>query len=661
MNNTTLQSRPYRSHRVPACDRCRRRKIRCNITATGQPCELCAEKGLSCLFTGTRTSNARPPAAHPGRPSPARAGRRSRLENARPSSVSRARASDSAVSEGSPTAPRHLRDTSAPSTRNGDRAVSGPAGEASIVIGPLVAEDVQILQRYLTAEPRTGLHSSQPYSVVSNAPGDPMIYLALPRHREGLKLAKDSGRSQREILDQILGPKKQEVVQLYFTHIHPAFPVLDEELVSGLDGPTLSSTLLCEIYAISLTFWNFSDTLKHHHCPSEQYFWNHAIAALQEDFLAPNLYTLYSSMVDLLGRPVGSIQGNIMNSGRTTALAHSLGLNRDPSEWRTATREKKMRIRIFWGCMVLDQWSSFAHGVPPSILRRQYDVPLPTLSMLLTPGNETIERVQAAECFIQLCRLSQILGDVLPLVYDLSEPDKEIWRKLRRLECDLDEWEQKLPEFLQVGAVENATSVSGASSLHFGYLSVRMLTCRLSYRVAAREKGSDAPDVRQYHFTTLRRAATRIADFVCLLKSSHLREFWLSFTGHLLVSAATVLLRCAIDTANATVAEECRNTLKTLRRRLHLAKSKDNWDLADMFIKRCDEPISRIIAPLDFPMRDREVGTVHATQATEENQQLGTQEETPDLGTSGYPELNIPIGPLDSDCPWESLWDILES
>ncbi|KAL1648124.1 hypothetical protein SLS58_002451 [Diplodia intermedia] len=236
-----------------------------------------------------------------------------------------------------------------------------------------------------------------------------MVYLALPRHREGLELARDSGRSQREILDQILGPKKQEVIQLYFTHIHPAFPVLDEELISG---------------------------------------------------------------------------------------------------------------------------------------------------------------------------------------------------------------------------------------------------------VAAREKGPDAHDVRRYHFTTLRRAATHIADFVCSLKGSHLGGFWLSFTGHLLVSAATVLLRCAIDTTNATVAEECRSSLRTLRSRLHLAKIEDNWDLADMFIKRCDEPISRITALSDSTTRDQEVGTVPETQAAEESQQLGTQQEPLEFGIRDYPDLNS-FGPL--DYPWESLWDMLES
>ncbi|EKG17962.1 Transcription factor fungi [Macrophomina phaseolina MS6] len=522
----------------------------------------------------------------------------------------------------------------------------------------MVAEDVHILQQYLASEPRTSPRPRQPYNVVSNAPGNPMIYLAVPGRRERLKWAKDPGHDQREILEQILGPKKRDVIELYFTHIHPAFPVLDEEEFIRADGDAVSSALLCEVYAISLTFWDVSGLLKHQHCPSDQYFWNLAIAALQDDFLSPNLLTLYASVVDLLGRPVGSVQGNVVNAGRAMALAYSLGLNRDPSAWKFADRDKRLRMRLFWGCMVLDQWSSFAHGIPPSITRKQHDVPLPSVTVLLTPGNESDDRIKAAECFIQLCKLSQILGDVLSYVYDLSEQHKGIWKELRRLECDLDEWEGGLPEHLQAEALENSTSVSGASSLHLGYLSVRMLLCRVSLRAASWEDTLDAGDIRQYHMTTLRRAATRITDFVVSLRSCQLKEFWLSFTGHLLVASATVLLRCAIDTSDATVAKGCKESLRSLQKRLHLAKAQDDWDLADMFIKRCDEPITRIITEPPPGSRENRSNTARYLQDQEHSQGQMEVQDVFDFTQSTYSDFHVSMGTVDH--PWESLWDMLE-
>ena len=41
-------SRPYRSHKIPACERCRKRKARCTIDLPDQPCLLCRLQGGTC-------------------------------------------------------------------------------------------------------------------------------------------------------------------------------------------------------------------------------------------------------------------------------------------------------------------------------------------------------------------------------------------------------------------------------------------------------------------------------------------------------------------------------------------------------------------------------------------------------------------------------------
>ncbi|KAF2147071.1 uncharacterized protein K452DRAFT_217511 [Aplosporella prunicola CBS 121167] len=666
------QPRPYRSHRIPACDKCRQRKVRCDLEVAGLPCQLCTEKGFDCLFSGTNTS--RSSAATADRRDLGRQRKRARLENGQTvfslrASVTDASADDSGSvalrsstrQESRQVAQERLRSTSI--DENLISNVHQHNRSTSIIVGPMVAEDVNILQQYLTTEQEPDSETSKrPYNVVSSTPRDPAIYLAIPRHRAGLKLAKDPGQGHREILEQILGPNKEEVIRLYFKHIHPSFPVLNEESFMNIEdqGCRVSSALLCQIYAISLTFWNQSESLAHHHCPSEQYFWNLAIAALQDDFLAPTLFTLYPSIIDLLGRPVGSIQGNVINAGRTAALAYSLGLNRDPSGWKTSYRDKDLRIRLFWGCMIVDQWSSFANGIPASILRKQYDVPLPTAPILLTPGKESHDRKQAAECFISLCELSQILGDIMPLVYDLSEPRNDAWKEIRRLERDLDVWEEDLPEYLRADGQEIGTSVSGAKSLRLGYLSIRMLLCRLSLRVASYDDGPGSHDIRQYHLTAVRRAATEIVDFVCSLQSSHLKEFWLSFTGHLIVSATTILLRCAVDTTDVNITETCKETLRKLQRRLSLAKSEDNWDLADMFLERYDEPISRITSTIDRDpdTANRDRSSARALQNLDPFQSQLAYQDQFGLGLGTFSEFNIPMDPLEFQ--WASAWDMFE-
>lgn len=70
-------------------------------------------------------------------------------------------------------------------------------------------------------------------------------------------------------------------------------------------------------------------------------------------------------------------------------------------------------------------------------------------------------------------------------------------------------------------------------------------------------------------------------------------------TAHLLASAAMILLRCTVETTDVTAREICRQSLEGLRKRLRTARDVDDWDLADIFLNQCDEPISRVIGKLD--------------------------------------------------------------
>jgi hypothetical protein len=124
-----------------------------------------------------------------------------------------------------------------------------------------------------------------------------------------------------------------------------------------------SSTLMCEIYSASLTYWKTSDVLTHHPRPNPHYSRKLAAEALQEDFLSPTMSTIVASIVDLTGRPHLSIVSSAMNIARTVALAHSLGLNRDPTTWNIPEREKRLRMWIWWGILIHDRWY-----VPETIL-----------------------------------------------------------------------------------------------------------------------------------------------------------------------------------------------------------------------------------------------------------------------------------------------------
>jgi hypothetical protein len=260
---------------------------------------------------------------------------------------------------------------------------------------------------------------------------------------------------------------------------------------------------MCEIYAISVLYWNSSDLLRNHPQPDMKYIWNLAVVALNEEFLGPGLFTIYSALIDLTGRPSFWLTGNVINSARTVALAHAFGLNHDPRNWKMAKANQDVRIRLWWGIVIHDRWylpfthskrnrrhfsrASFAHGVPPNINKTNYNVPLPTLDDLKSTGLSSTCQLRSAETFISLCSLSEVLGDILPLVYDLQmNPQKDTAKRLRKLEVDLDHWEEDLPEWLHLADRRPLKPVvSGSSSLQLGFLAVRLLIRRIKLHVSS--------------------------------------------------------------------------------------------------------------------------------------------------------------------------------
>jgi hypothetical protein len=139
----------------------------------------------------------------------------------------------------------------------------------------------------------------------------------------------------------------------YFEKIHASFPILDRNALKDSEN---HHALMCDIYAISLLYWDSSPLLHQHPRPDISYAWNLAMTALQDEFLSPGLSTIYAALIDLSGRPSLWLTGNLINSGRTVALAHSLGLNRNPRKWKMSKQDQDVRIRLWWGIVVHDRW-----------------------------------------------------------------------------------------------------------------------------------------------------------------------------------------------------------------------------------------------------------------------------------------------------------------
>ncbi|THZ43822.1 hypothetical protein D6C90_04937 [Aureobasidium pullulans] len=605
----------------PACTACRQRKIRCHFDQVAAQCTLCREKGWQCIT------------ASPG-PS---AQKRERASTSGPGERPAKRTTQNlgATEDGSPRVQvrqpsRQASVIGTPAEASAEIAqpLDHPSTESTVIVGPVFQEDIQILGPYLS-KGNEARQSSKERQTTSAGPGrNPLLYLSVPRRRRGLQPAKDPGSGQKLIIQQLVGPFAGDLVDLYFEYAHPCFPILDEFAIRKHGAANVSSALWSYIITNAFSSWYQSPKLRKHPRPDPIYACNVAVAALQEDFNESSVSTILCSVLDMIGRPINSIVGNIINEGRTIALAHTFGMNRNPTHWGCSDHEKRLRTRTWWAVLITNRLSALAHGTPPTLTRGQYDVPLPTYATLLTPDKDTEYRRQGAEHFIQLCKLCEILGDIIHIATDLRRPfEARVPRELRKLECDLDEWEANLPSYFTKPLEEGKGP--GACNLHFCFLSTKLMLARTALKKTVANtydivypSSAARPGKSQTLFVPSR--ANISPNFGYLVSDPTTPFLYPSTnniidTAHLLASSAMILLRCTVETTDTLARETCKQSLESLRKRLRSARDEDDWDLADIFLNQCDEPISRVIGKLDNPASSSTAAPISPRPPQQEN------------------------------------------
>jgi len=84
-----------------------------------------------------------------------------------------------------------------------------------MLLNPTMAEDVDVLEHYLTSHSTAEQTPKQPYIRVANGTSDDsLVYLSMPRKRQGLQATVNPGGVQREILEHVLGNAKVAVIEL---------------------------------------------------------------------------------------------------------------------------------------------------------------------------------------------------------------------------------------------------------------------------------------------------------------------------------------------------------------------------------------------------------------------------------------------------------------
>ena len=211
-----------------------------------------------------------------------------------------------------------------------------------------------------------------------------------------------------------------------------------------------------------------------------------------------------------------------------------------------------------------------------------------------------------------------------------------------------------MPSSIRPPHSSDVSTVNGTSNLHFCLLSIKLLLCRIAFKAAVSGSGSVVAEEKPFRLGMLREAAFALIDFVTALTPTQLGEFWLPYTAHLLVTAATITLRCLLESTDLTTKRTCAHKLVNFKDRLAKASADHSWDLADFCLERCSEPIEKISDAMGVVAHTSEAADALVDQSGNHTR---TDLQEPQLNLDDMAaDLFFPVDSL--DYPFDALWSM---
>ncbi|KAK1477408.1 fungal specific transcription factor domain-containing protein [Colletotrichum tamarilloi] len=631
--------RPYRSHLRPAYLACRKRKSRCNVDKNGGTCLTCRAHGTQCEF---------PPAPGGASPRPKSAWRNAQARTSkdlghRPSPPPQPPA-PTFSSE-----PQYNDQTNQLTLAEADRRVSkssdghppifspqnkrypepiGDGGEDEAhIVGPADIEDTQVLSTYLSNDSsglnRGRISVTSPRQEHGGGSRKPVVFTTVRKQPIGLPDDRNPAFLKCQMIEKLLEPMLPDVVQLFFEKPNRCFPLLDRQSFEkrfAEDRRHISPALLASLYAHTMTYWAQSPELVTHHRPDTRFIWNQANDALYSEMhLSPGISTLLAILLNIAGRPLTSIIGNGLQLGSAISLAHSLGLNRDSSDWDIPEAEKLLRTKIWWAIFVYDKWSSLAYGTPPQLRSGQHDVALPTVEQLCGSAPNPVDH-EATSVYLAFVALSRFLDRYLERIYDLEKTSTTgPWD----LEVLLTQWEDSLDNNIRRRIIRGGESldIPGSANLRLAYLYIRLLLRKWELDAEKAANADHTSSIPMRCYLEVRRAAEEIVLLVQELKDPQLGDYWLPLLTFAFTSTTKFLLRCALETENTVSGLAQSMSLKLARdliNALQIHRQKA-WDVGDLCIAQYSEVIEKLATstssaefseqPVDMPELQEFVST----------------------------------------------------
>lgn len=387
-----------------------------------------------------------------------------------------------------------------------------------------------------------------------------------------------------EGVENLVTPFGPALVDKYFEHVHPVFPVLVEDSFRRCYNAQkgLSSALLAAVYLVALKFLDTGSGIQTLRKPDAVRLESATCRILNEALTRPSLSALQAG---LLVSQKSTLFTPALMAQLVTAV-FDLGLHQDCSDWKLPDWEKGLRKRLAWALYVQDKWCALAHGRPSHIFAPNWTVRALSPHDFRDPHSQSPQSKKnnnnnnnnnkpanegdtvdpntrdttgdtLSVIFCELVDLTRILSDVLDTFYTLQaaadfaaagdHSTRVILERAKPVQIRLKDWFARLPAEVKIDS-NNSNNTSSSGGLHLAYFATEITLHRCIVR-------SLTPQTADAYLTHICRSAakTRLIsamDLVNRLRPTHLRSFWSSAarTNFALIGAFGVLLRVTAET-----------------------------------------------------------------------------------------------------------------
>lgn len=227
-----------------------------------------------------------------------------------------------------------------------------------------------------------------------------------------------------ERIEQMTRPHEDALVDLYYTVVHPAYPIMEEKAAfnRARQERRVRMSLRTLVMCHALRFWHLLRTQFKGRKPDELPLRLFALDAINIETRTPNLDSIKALLLYLQLPSVIIREPNRPGMWELTALSvamsQDIGLHVEPAQWDIPLRERKERRVLWWAIYLQDKWLSHWLGRPSHITSNGWNVsPLTLDDFCAADGMPSAGSTNTARTFMAHVELAGIVDDVLESFY----------------------------------------------------------------------------------------------------------------------------------------------------------------------------------------------------------------------------------------------------